>query len=993
MIMRIKLLYRIKWIARIAALVFFVVCAVAQGQMKQFPPQYSSEDVSSPIILTTADNTLLAFWYSGTKIFISRSSNNGTNWSQPILIVNISAWNIYLTGLITKSGRILIAYGGSNYNYGSSIIYSDDNGLTWSNPTYFYYSNYALGGHLFQSASGKIFYTYTQYSNSVTNIYLSSSIDNGNTFTNGSTLYTGPSYGSITSLNNNNLMMVYSSNGFVSVLSTDDGSHWGNKVVIDTDNTSVYNPKLIKDTSGVIWLFYQKNMPSIFSGITQSDIFYRQSTDNGTTWSLPNHFTKFPGFDGSYNLSVKGNNPLVSFASDRFNSIKGFWYGFAGITNDSLTPPYLYKTSMSVQQPIPGKPFNISAYVDGISNITTVSITELLNETVSSPIAMYDDGTHGDTTAGDKIYSCTVPGINTGDILQTTINISDQASNSASYNGITTSIPYNNGIDSVMIDVNRFKLPVGNNGILASVLYSNKYWGLGTYDGNTTLFDGGFLLSGKSNGSLWSNGVTNCVRVLDYVPGKVGSVSNDPKNILYVVRSTDPPFGESWQNWKIAVSQGADFYDGNHDGIYNPVDLNGNGKWDPNEDRPDLLGDMTAWCVYNDGLPSIQRVYSDVSPQGIEVQQTVFAQKDSADLNNVVFIRYRFINRGTVADVLDSVYFGSTNDADIGDNGSNDLDGCDTLINTGFTYHHVGAGDTKWGNTPPAELITLLQGPTSYIPGVTFTDINGNGIYDPGIDIPLDTAFGLKGPLIGMSEYPGAKNLNISSFIQYYGGIDPDNKFQILYYLLGKDRNGNNIDPCNWGQGKMFGGVNCSSVNPAFMYSGDPIAQTGWINVIPQDQRMIVSTGPFKLEKNKPVDIIVAYIVGRGADELNSLSIAENYAINTIKYYNSNFPKSILTGIKDLSITVTDFKLYQNYPNPFNPATRIRYSIRTKSLVTLKIYNILGEEAAVLLNEEKNPGEYELIFNAAKYNLASGVYFYRLTAGGFNSVKKMVLIK
>ena len=150
---------------------------------------------------------------------------------------------------------------------------------------------------------------------------------------------------------------------------------------------------------------------------------------------------------------------------------------------------------------------------------------------------------------------------------------------------------------------------------------------------------------------------------------------------------------------------------------------------------------------------------------------------------------------------------------------------------------------------------------------------------------------------------------------------------------------------------------------------------------------------PFKLEKNKPVDILVAYIVGRGSDGLNSIDIAKGYAANTIAYYKSNFPKSIITGIKEKPAAITDFRLDQNYPNPFNPSTKIRYSVKTKSLVSIIVYNILGEESVVLLNEEKNPGEYELNFNTAKYHLASGVYFYRLSAGAFTSVKKMVVIK
>ena len=547
--------------------------------------------------------------------------------------------------------------------------------------------------------------------------------------------------------------------------------------------------------------------------------------------------------------------------------------------------------------------------------------------------------------------------------------------------------------DSVLIDVNRFKLPINNIGGLADQLISGQTIEGGKYDGNIVMFSGGFYLSGISNGFLWANGNFSSERISDYVPGTVGTIPQDPKNILYVVRASDSPFSQSWQNWKDAVSQGASFYDGDKDGIYNPVDLNGNGQWDPNEDRPDFLGDITAWCVFNDGVPAAQRVYPDVNPQGIDIQQTVFAQKDSADLNNVIFVRYRLINRGTVADVMDSVYFGTVYDVDIGDNGMSDLDGCDTLLNSAYTYHDKNNISAKWGPNPPAEFTTLLQGPVSYIPGISFTDVNGNGIYDPG-DIPLDSALSFNGPLIGKTIYPGAKNLSMSSANSYFKTISPQNMFQARYCLTGRDvSDGSLFDPCTWIRGQVLGGVNCTNVNPLFLYSGDPLTQTGWINIDPLDQRDLVNVGPFKLEKNKPVDIIIADIVGRGADALNSITVAKGYASNIIKYYQSNFPNSIVTGIKDFPYIVNNFRLDQNYPNPFNPSTKIRYSVNTNTLVTIKVYNILGKEVAVLLNEEKHPGEYTLDFNAAKFNLVSGVYFYRLISGSFTSVKKMVLLK
>jgi hypothetical protein len=88
-----------------------------------------------------------------------------------------------------------------------------------------------------------------------------------------------------------------------------------------------------------------------------------------------------------------------------------------------------------------------------------------------------------------------------------------------------------------------------------------------------------------------------------------------------------------------------------------------------------------------------------------------------------------------------------------------------------------------------------------------------------------------------------------------------------------------------------------------------------------------------------------------------------------------------------------EFALYQNYPNPFNPVTTIRYSIpETGSVpVSLKIYDILGREVETLVNKDQKAGNYEVAFNASKY--ASGMYIYRLTAGNFKSIKKMMLVK
>lgn len=91
------------------------------------------------------------------------------------------------------------------------------------------------------------------------------------------------------------------------------------------------------------------------------------------------------------------------------------------------------------------------------------------------------------------------------------------------------------------------------------------------------------------------------------------------------------------------------------------------------------------------------------------------------------------------------------------------------------------------------------------------------------------------------------------------------------------------------------------------------------------------------------------------------------------------------------AFTPLKYELTQNYPNPFNPTTNISYKIAKNSLVTLKIYDVLGKEIATLVNEELNAGNHEVSFDAS--GIPSGVYFYKITAGAFTDTKRMVLLK
>jgi len=100
---------------------------------------------------------------------------------------------------------------------------------------------------------------------------------------------------------------------------------------------------------------------------------------------------------------------------------------------------------------------------------------------------------------------------------------------------------------------------------------------------------------------------------------------------------------------------------------------------------------------------------------------------------------------------------------------------------------------------------------------------------------------------------------------------------------------------------------------------------------------------------------------------------------------------SITTDVTDISDSPTEFSLEQNHPNPFNPTTTISYALPKSSYVTLKVYDINGQEVKTLVNKAQNVGYYTATFDAS--SLSSGLYFYTLQSDDFISTKKMILLK
>jgi len=197
--------------------------------------------------------------------------------------------------------------------------------------------------------------------------------------------------------------------------------------------------------------------------------------------------------------------------------------------------------------------------------------------------------------------------------------------------------------------------------------------------------------------------------------------------------------------------------------------------------------------------------------------------------------------------------------------------------------------------------------------------------------------------------------------------------------------------------------IGCNSYVSTF-YEGEMDEVSIWNKALTADQINTVMNDTLSFAYYSTADSgLVAYyrfdeyedlgIGSAGADDIRDFSIYGNHGDSE-----GNpllVPSGILVSVEYNPAVVSEFCLYQNYPNPFNPSTRIRFTISDFGFVSLKVYDILGREVATLVNEEKPAGEYEVEFQSSvgSHQLASGVYFYQLTAGGYSSTKQMLLLK
>ena len=504
--------------------------------------------------------------------------------------------------------------------------------------------------------------------------------------------------------------------------------------------------------------------------------------------------------------------------------------------------------------------------------------------------------------------------------------------------------------------------------------------------GKTAIFQSGLLWGGKVNGqvrvggSVYRQGTVpgkilnsgvpaeeligedpnldnvRCYRVRpDYITGSVQAEIDDGEGTETEIRAA---YERDWFDWP--ANDGAPYEDVDADGFYNP-----------NVDIPGIPGsDQTVWFNCNDTDPvQTQFMYGSL-PMGIEEQVTVWGYNSAEPLGRMMFKRYVIINKSNSP--LEEMYISIWNDPDVGD-ARDDFVGCDTVLSLTYAYNATPIDDI-YGNQPPAVGFDFLQGPI----------VPGN---------PTDTARYFDRIILGK------KNLPVSSHY-FFIGPDPvwrdpsQGQYQgtLEWYNFLQGRVGTTGDPF---PDPYTGGTT------KFALYGDPVAGTGWIDGLihpPGDRRAGLSAGPFTISPGDTQEVVIATIAAIGPNNLQSIAQLKAYDLIAKDKYKNFF--DISTGIENEYLrNPIDFELFQNYPNPFNPSTKIKFTIpavetrhaSSLQMVTLKVYDVLGNEIATLINEEKPAGEYEVEFNAT--GLPSGIYFYQIKVGLFIQTKKMVLIK
>jgi hypothetical protein len=414
------------------------------------------------------------------------------------------------------------------------------------------------------------------------------------------------------------------------------------------------------------------------------------------------------------------------------------------------------------------------------------------------------------------------------------------------------------------LDVNNVRAYVGNQ---AKELHSANgtsgfEWPINT--GQTAVFIMSPWLACEYEGDaskIRTAAVQNIPDGSEYIPGKIiqnsdGTIKpDDPDKSKYRVyrikhgdnENTNPDYRD-WPFDDGAPYLSLERADGLGDSLGadgKPIPILGNSG----QLQPKIIGDVTTWCVYND-MRQRARAFSE-KPMGCEIQQTAFAFKRGGALGNMVFFKFRIINRNVPDQsnpnkgLWKNCYFALFSDHDLGV-GADDLVGCDTVLGLGFTYNSTN-NDAVYGVAPPAVGVDFFKGPI----------VRKNG----------------KPDTLGMTAFARFNNATNADD----SDPQPGRPEEVYNYLKGFDRVGNPLSGTTSGS--------------KFMWPADPETQSSstYIEKSQGDKRQLIVTGPFNMAAGDSQEVVCTVLIAKGTSNRNSVTELKTADLVAQETFNANF--------------------------------------------------------------------------------------------------------
>ena len=452
---------------------------------------------------------------------------------------------------------------------------------------------------------------------------------------------------------------------------------------------------------------------------------------------------------------------------------------------------------------------------------------------------------------------------------------------------------------------------------------------------------------------------------------------------------------KDWDEWPVA--KGAPYVDRNKNGRYDkpPAGLTSRQLIEGNYDEPGLAGvdpnspaGQVMWTVCNDFNESATRGLYGAAPIGVELQITVWGYPRTDALGNVLFKKFRLLNKGTLKS--DTMYVCQWSDADLGDFGD-DFTGCDVSqvagksVSLGFIYNSnsIDREFRKFNIPPPSGGYDFFQGPL--VAGAA-TDV---GIFD-------------------LKKRPGFTNLGMSSF-NYFSANSGINDPPLTQYegtlRWWKMLRGFVADASTRADRKWID----PQGNPTnYPLAGDPVAKTGWIDgsavgtpaaLPPGDRRFLLVSGPFKFAPGDTQEVVVGVVAGLGADRLSSISVmkfSDRFAQNT---YDALFavpsaPKApnVVVGQLDGELVlewgsnlgnVRQSETENAAPYVFQGYNIYQFPSRSSTLkdgVRLATYDLV-DETTVVLDDQFDQASGQILRLPVQLGSNSGIFRYHRATG------------